>query len=152
MKLYEGRCHCRAIGYRFTTGLRPRDWSIRACQCRFCLAHAALSCSDPEGMMDIFAHEEDRLCRYRFGLRTADFLLCRHCGVYVGAVIESGNNRFGIINTRALLERPVNLADPQQISYEGENVKERSVRRAHRWTPVMATPWQNQALRRDQTI
>jgi hypothetical protein len=133
---HEGACHCGAIGYRFHTAVAPFAWSIRACQCAFCRAHAALSTSDPAGRLEFFEHRPDSLHRYRFGLRTADFLLCRRCGIYIGAVIAIGGRRFGIVNTRALTVPDPAMAEPVPIEYEGEDVAARCARREARWTPV----------------
>jgi hypothetical protein len=78
--------------------------------------------------------------RYRFGLGTADFLLCRNCGIYIGAAIESGNGRFGIINTHALSEIPADLAVAMPINYGSENTEGRVSRRGERWTPTGELP------------
>jgi hypothetical protein len=75
-------------------------------------------------------------------LKTADFLLCGQCGVYVGAVIETDSGAFGIINVHALLETPGKLAGPEPISYDDENASDRVSRREERWTPVTSLPWQ----------
>ena len=138
---YRGGCHCGAIGFRLRTRLAPPNWSIRACQCRFCRLHDALSTSDPDGSLEFVAAEPELLQRYRFALRTADFLLCRDCGVYVGAVIETDSGRFGIVNTHALAEPPDDIAEVAPISYDGEETTGRVSRREDRWTPVAAVPW-----------
>ena len=132
--IHGGRCHCAAIGYDFSTELAPSAWPIRACQCSFCRAHAALSTSDPRGSLVFHAHEPDQLERYRFGLRTADFLLCRRCGVYIGAQIDSERGSFGIVNTRALTSALELVATP--MTYEGEDILQRTQRRESRWTPI----------------
>ncbi len=133
---FQGSCHCGAIGFRYRTTIAPERWSIRACQCRFCRVHDALSASDPTGSLEFTASDPDLLNRYRFGLRTADFLLCRECGVYVGALIETDQGQFGIINTYALVKAPEKLAVTGPVSYNSENIAERVSRRETRWTPV----------------
>lgn len=133
---YQGSCHCGAIGYRYQTALAPERWSIRACQCTFCRAHDALSASDPSGSVLFAVADEKLLNRYRFGLRTADFLLCRKCGVYIGALIETERGQFGIINTHALLNTPNSLAATAPASYDTEDVAGRVSRREKRWTPA----------------
>ena len=132
---YRGECHCGAIGFRYQTRLQPEQWSVRACQCAFCRAHGALSTSDPDGGIEFFA-DDGALQRYRFALRTADFLLCRQCGVYVGAVIEVGDKRYGIVNVRALVEPPEEVSGAAPVTYDGEGVSGRVERRSERWTPV----------------
>lgn len=138
--LYRGSCHCEAIGFEFSTNMPPADWPIRACQCRFCRAHDALSASTPDAVIRFNADDSTMLRKYRFGLSTADFLLCRNCGVYVGAVIEVESLHYGIINTHALTPVPGDLATPEPISYDGEKTDNRVSRRQQRWAKVSALP------------
>lgn len=137
---YEGSCHCGAIGFTYRTEKDPGEWSIRACQCSFCRAHDALSSSDPGGQIDFTAARPELLRKYRFGLKTADFLLCSECGVYIGALIETGSGAFGIINVHALRDAPANLATTAPISYDDEDIGGRVARREDRWTPVTGIP------------
>lgn len=137
---YTGSCHCGAIGFTYRSSVKPERWSIRACQCSFCRAHDALSTSDPAGKITFVASRPEKLRKYRFGLMTADFLLCKHCGVYIGAVIASSGSVFGIINVHALEETPANLAATAPISYDAEDVGGRVSRREERWTPVIELP------------
>jgi hypothetical protein len=76
--------------------------------------------------------------RYRFGLRTAEFVLCRHCGVDLAAVLTSSRGLFATINVNALPEC-LALADVDPVSYDDESVDERRQRRVRRWTPVVGT-------------
>ena len=133
---YEGRCHCGAIGFRYVTAVPPADWSVRACQCRFCRAHDALSTSDPDGDLEFFADGPEHLGRYRFSLGTADFLFCRNCGVYIGAIIDTDDGTFGIVNTHALVDAPDDMAATVPIVYDGEETDGRVARRSARWTPA----------------
>lgn len=137
---HGGACHCGAITYSFATALSPANWSVRACQCSFCLAHAALSTSDPEGHIEFRASNGECLQKYRFGLKTADFLLCRNCGVYIGACIVTDRGHFGIINVRTLTEVPATMAAVAPVSYDQENTDNRVARRIDRWTPVTSLP------------
>jgi hypothetical protein len=131
---HEGKCHCGAVGFAYRSERPPEAWSIRACQCSFCRAHSALSTSDAGGTLTFL--EGAALRRYRFGQRTADFLLCSNCGVYIGAAITTSRGRFGIINSRALTPMPAGIPAPSPVNYEGEAVEERVARREARWTPM----------------
>jgi len=102
--------------------------------------HDALSTSDPQGNLQFECEEPGALQRYRFALKTADFLLCRNCGVYIGAIIETRSSCYGIINTHALSDAPVDIADVGAISYDNENAEGRVSRREERWTPVSGAP------------
>lgn len=74
-------------------------------------------------------------------MRTADFLLCRECGVYIGAAIETDQGHFGIINTHSLAATPTDIAEVAPITYDSEDKQGRVGRREMRWTPVIGLPW-----------
>ncbi|MEO1244706.1 MAG: hypothetical protein AAFX56_03390 [Pseudomonadota bacterium] len=133
---YAGSCHCGAAGYRYTTALPQQRWSIRACQCSFCLRHGALSTSDPDGKLRFSGDYS----RYRFGLRTADFLLCPQCGVYLGALIDTQKGLFGIVNVRTLEVGDGTLAPDVPADYAAENTAVRIARREAHWTPAAVAP------------
>jgi hypothetical protein len=61
--------------------------------------------------------------------------------VYIGAVIETDQGRYGIINTHALTHTPADIAAVAPISYDKEDKQGRVGRREERWTPVSAVPW-----------
>ena len=134
--IYEGSCHCGAIGFRYHAAQPPGSWSVRACQCTFCRAHHALSTSDPMARIEFTATSPSLLNKYRFARRTADFLVCSQCGVYIGAMIETARGRFGIINVNALNPVPVGVAAPVAMEYGAESPKQRIARREQRWSPV----------------
>ena len=84
-----GRCHCGNLELALETSLRPEELSLRADTCSFCRRHGARTTSDPSGHVVITVHHPEQLLRYRFGLRTADFLVCTRCGIYVeDAIVE----------------------------------------------------------------
>jgi hypothetical protein len=133
---FEGGCHCGALGFSFQTALPVTRWSVRACRCGFCRAHGARTTSDPSGRLAFHLNEGEALRRYRFGLKTADFLLCRVCGIYLGAQIATANGAFGIINTLALMPLPAGLPVAAQADYGSESASDRIARRERRWTPL----------------
>jgi hypothetical protein len=136
VRSYAGGCHCGALEWTYRTRLAPRGWSLHACQCSFCRGHGTATTSDPAGEVEFTYHQPDRLRRYRFGLRTADFLLCRECGVYLGAVMLTGAGGVATLNTRALRERPRGLPAVRSVHYVAESPEERRARRTRLWTPV----------------
>ena len=138
LQSYEGRCHCRAIGFVYRTALAVEDWPIRACQCTFCRLHAGLTTSDPAGSLVFIEEKPEALNRYEFGLKTADFLICRNCGAYIGAMTRSGASRFGIINVRVLHSLADRLRSPERMNYDSQGASERQARRELRWTPISA--------------
>jgi hypothetical protein len=92
--------------------------------------------SDPAGQADIWA-DWSLVSTYRFGTRTADYLLCRECGVYVGAVCETSSGRRAVINTLCLQDRGAFVREAVHPDYDGETVEARLARRGANWTPVV---------------
>ena len=136
---FTGKCHCGEFRFMYTTSIAPSQWSLRACQCSFCRAHGVRAASDPSGTVQFEVANSDYLVRYQFGLRTAQFLICRRCGVYVGAAITTPRGRFATINVNALEPSPKGLPEAQPISYEQETQAQRIARREQKWTPIIGT-------------
>jgi hypothetical protein len=135
--LYEGSCHCGTIGIRLTLVSLPQDTAVRACDCSFCRAHGARTVADPQGRVDIGYRAEGPMRRYRFGLRTADFLVCGDCGVYTAAVADTDNGLRATVNVNALRDRDKFDERPPRVSYDDETAGQRLARRAVRWTPAL---------------
>jgi hypothetical protein len=74
--------------------------------------------------------------RYVFGLGAAEFLVCRTCGVYVGALTNDAGAARAIVNINAL-ETPEAFGQPAvAVSYDRESAPDRRARRRDRWTPA----------------
>jgi hypothetical protein len=134
---YLARCHCGALTARYRTAIPPADWSVRACQCSFCRSHGALTTSDPEGLLEFRSANPTQVQRYRFGERTAEFLICRECGVYVGVQMVTDRGRFGVLNVLTLRPLLV-LSAAEPMDYGAESAEGRRLRRESRWTLVTA--------------
>jgi len=132
-----GHCHCGNLELALETSVRPEELSLRADTCSFCRKHGARTTSDPSGRVVITVHHPDELLRYRFGLETADFLVCTRCGIYVAAVMSEGATSYATVNVDTLdaVDRLTQPATP--VTYEGESAAERSARRRTRWTPAV---------------
>jgi len=135
---YTGSCHCGGIGVSFETAMVPSEMEVRLCQCQFCCSHGAKAVSDPNGNIAFTEIRPGALHRYMFGLRTAEFLICRECGVYVGAVMSEGDQAYGIVNIRALSDEALFSHPPVPADYDDEEESDRRKRRRARWTPVRA--------------
>lgn len=136
-RAYEGGCHCGAIEYTYTTMLAPARWPVRLCQCSFCRGHGNRATSDPVGELQFRFERPEFLRRYRFALRTADFLICKECGTYVAAVLLSGRGAQASINLNTLRAAPKGLRPGKPVSHDGESGEDRRGRRVQTWTPVV---------------
>ena len=119
------------------TDLDTGDIQVRACQCSFCRTHSALSISDPKGSVVFRADGEQRLSRYRFGLKLSDFLVCARCGGYVGVFMpgESDTNGLAVVNVNCLADRD-RFRPSEPMVYDGETPEQRLARRRERWMPA----------------
>lgn len=130
--ILRGGCHCGGLTVEFETAIAPEALPLRECQCKFCRMHGARNATDPAGRLRIVAAAA-ALGRYRFALGTADFLVCRRCGVYVACTLD---DRVASLNTR-VLDEAARLSGPvTPVRYDGETAAERRARRLSRWTPA----------------
>jgi hypothetical protein len=140
----DGGCHCGALAVRFVTRKRPADLPLLACQCSFCRRHGTRATADPDGRMVLTVRDPAALSRYEFGLRTAQYLICRTCGTYIGAVCSDmggggGGGERGLLNVNCLSEAARAAFDgrePAPVRYDEEPREARLARRRTGWTPV----------------
>jgi hypothetical protein len=128
-----GACHCGSIAFELDTRADAAAIAPRACDCSFCTRHGARTYTDADGSVTFRVAAGAPLVRYRFGARTADFLVCGRCGVYVGAVIEDGDALKATVNLRTT---PLCELAATAVSYGRETRDERIARRRARWTPA----------------
>lgn len=136
MTTHHGRCHCGNIEFEYESAVAPADAAVRACQCSFCRKHQSRSVSDPAGAARIRVRDESLLSRYRFGHGSADFLVCRRCGVYVGACFEADGGAWATLMVNAFDDHAAYTQPPQANDYAGEEPDRRLERRRARWTPA----------------
>lgn len=131
-----GGCHCGNLALTFEPARDPAELAVRACGCSFCRRHGARTVSDPQGRAEFVVHDPSRLSRYSFALGTAQFLVCRTCGVYVGAILADAGSAYATININALLTPGVFARATVPVSYDRESARQRQARRRALWTPA----------------
>jgi hypothetical protein len=136
VQTFRGRCHCGNIALAFETALAPEQLLVRECACSFCRKHGARTTADPGGQARIAVRDPALFSRYRFEHGTADFLICRACGVYVAAVVSDGGAAWATLNVRTFDDQVAFGREAIPVSYEGETADARRQRRRERWTPV----------------
>lgn len=137
--VYPGACHCRNLQVRLESDKTPVELGARRDTCSFCTKHHAVYTSDPTGRVHLACREVSLVERYRFGTRTAEFLLCKTCGVFVAATMPEP--AVAVVNVNVLEACAAFLAQPiAALDVEGESVEQRLARRRARWTPVLSSP------------
>jgi hypothetical protein len=137
MMIHQGGCHCGAIRLTYRSSMPAAEHALRACQCSFCRKHGSIAVSDPDGSVEIRIADEEKASRYRFGLGTADYLVCRECGVYVAAVMTKGGQSWSVTIVNALDDRADFTGPVEPVDFSLEDKDGRMERRRARWTPTV---------------
>jgi hypothetical protein len=98
----SGGCYCGNIRLSVSLSREVAAYNPRACDCDFCQKHGAAYVSDPRGTLSILIRDAGQVSRFRQGSNTAEMLLCRQCGVLVGALYQETDRLFGTLNAKVL--------------------------------------------------
>ena len=130
--MIDGSCHCGALSFTLDA---PRLDGLRHCGCSLCQRHAPLWASAPDGSVAFAADDGAAPLRYRFGQRSAEFLLCACCGVLLAAVTDETPQR-AVLNLRCAGAEAIGDLPVTPVGYDAETGAARDARRRQRWTPV----------------
>ena len=133
---HSGGCHCGNIHVRLRLSKSPQQTPLRACACSFCRAHVTRTVADSTGHFTLSAGDWSLVEPYRFGSRTADYMVCRRCGVYVAAICETTAGPRAVVNINCLTDRAAFTQQPTATNYDGETEATRLSRRATHWMPA----------------
>jgi len=134
---HSGGCHCGNIRVSLRLSAPPDQALLRACACGFCRAHSTRTVSDRDGLFELRADDWSQVERYRFGSRTADYMICRRCGVYVAALSATRSGLRAVVNVNCLKDRATFTRTPAAPDYDGETTDARLDRRAANWMPAV---------------
>jgi hypothetical protein len=115
MHKVNGGCHCGNIRLHIEFARAPDTYNPRACDCEFCRKHGASYVSDAQGSLLIRIKDERDVGRYRQGSGLADCLLCRNCGVVVGALYRRDGRVYATVNAK-VVDTGVNFGAEQPVS------------------------------------
>jgi hypothetical protein len=130
----SGRCYCGNIRLTVSLSRDLTTYHPRACDCDFCRKHGAAYVSDPQGSLHIRITDERQVNRFRQGSNTAEMLICRTCGVLVGAVYRESDRLFGTLNAQALDCR-ASFAAEQSVSPKSLSADQKVQRWRDIWFP-----------------
>jgi hypothetical protein len=136
MPVFHSHCHCGNLEARFETQQRAAEMTVRSCQCSFCTRHRTRNVTDPKGEVRITVRDNQLLSRYQWATRSAEFLVCKRCGNYLGAVMGIGEKWVASLNINLFEEVGQFTQQPLPVDYEGESPAARRRRREENWTPA----------------
>ena len=74
---------------------------------------------------------------YRFGMRTADFLICRRCGVFIAAISDLETAPRAVVNVNCLDDRARFTVLATMHEFQNETLESRTSRRSANWMPAV---------------
>ena len=133
MRRIEGGCHCGNIRFEFELPEPDGAIAVRACGCSFCQRHGGVYTSHPAGKLAARIADVSETERYRFGTATADFHICRACGVVPFVTSEIDGALYAVVNVNSFEGDDELESSPSD--FDGETVDSRLVRRQRNWIP-----------------
>lgn len=132
MLTLTGACHCGKIQFSAELSRPLSSYAPRACDCDFCQKHAATYLSDPSGQLRIHLDSDGAPHTYRQGSETAEFLVCRNCGVLTAVLFHDSARIYAAINTKAVDGHPT-LGTPTPVSPKALSASEKVQRWKENW-------------------
>lgn len=131
--LMTGSCHCGNVTFKLDWRPEPTTIPARACGCSFCVKHGGVWTSCPTGHLRVAVLSPERVSRYEFGTKTAQFHICMNCGVVplVTSLIEA--RVFAVVSINALDDLDLARLDRKPASFDGESEGDRLSRRQRNW-------------------
>jgi hypothetical protein len=134
MYALSGGCHCGNIRVELSLARPPDSYHPRACDCDFCRKHGAAYVSDPHGSLAVHIGDETHAGRYRQGSGQAELLLCRRCGVLVGALYRADTRVYAAVNAR-VIEPAARFGAEQPVSPQTLEPRDKARRWQEIWFP-----------------
>lgn len=131
--LIRGKCHCGNIAFELDWLPEPAEILARACTCSFCVKHGGLWTSCPAGSLRVTTKEPAAVSQYAFETRTADFHICRTCGVVPVVTSRIAGRLYAVVSVNAFENMPAALLRRASASFDEESQQVRLARRQHNW-------------------
>ena len=129
----HGRCHCGNISFVLDWKPEPSEIPARACGCSFCVRHGGVWTSCPAGALTIAVADPGCVSTYEFGTRTAQFHVCKTCGVPPVVTSRIDGRLYAVVNVNAFDDVAPSLLKRSPAAFDGEDEASRLARRARNW-------------------
>lgn len=131
--LIAGSCHCGNVSFALDWEPEPAEIAARACTCSFCLKHGGVWTSCPTGSLKIAVRQSSQVSRYSFGTKTAEFHICRNCGVVPVVTSRIDGRLYAVVSVNAFEGVARSLVRQASATFEEENESTRLARRKRNW-------------------
>jgi len=129
----RGACHCGNLVFELDWPDAAARIPARACGCTFCRKHGASWTSNPEARLRVIVQDPAQVERYNFGTRTADFHVCKRCGVPALATSRIDGRDYAVVNINTFEGVDPAMFDRSTSDFDGEATEDRLARRKSRW-------------------
>ncbi|MET3651813.1 GFA family protein [Dyella japonica] len=129
----QGQCHCGNIAYTLDWEPDPTEIPARACDCSFCTKHGGVWTSHPDGELRVTIRNLEQVHRYAFGTGTADFHICRECGVVPLVTCTVDGRIYAVVNVNTFDNVDPGLLQHRPASFSEESVASKLARRQANW-------------------
>lgn len=131
----DGRCHCGNIRFVLSWPVAEGSIPVRACSCSFCTKHGGVYTSHPDAEVDVRIEDVQQVQRYRFGTATADFHICRTCGVVPIVTSRIDGTLYAVVNVNSFEGVDPSELNSSVTDFDGETTDDRLARRQRNWIP-----------------
>jgi len=131
----HGRCHCGNLCYTLAWPLATAP-TLRACGCDYCSRHGALWTSHPAAHVTLTIADSTQALPYRFGTASADFLVCRRCGILALTRCKLTDGERTVVNANTFENLPLDHCARVATDFDGEDKEQRLARRQRNWSPL----------------
>jgi len=129
----RGACHCGNLAFELDWPDAAARIPARACGCTFCRKHGASWTSNPEARLRVIVQDTAQVERYTFGTRTADFHVCKRCGVPAVVTSRIDGHDYAVVNINTFEGVDPAMFDRSTSDFDGEATEDRLARRKSRW-------------------
>ena len=131
--LITGSCHCRNLSFTLDWQPEPTEIPARACGCSFCIKHGGVWTSCPTGSLRVAVRLPERVARYEFGTKTAQFHVCTECGVVPVVTSLIAERLYAVVSVNAFDNVDAAMLKRSPASFDGESEGDRLARRQRNW-------------------
>lgn len=131
--LIHGACHCGNISFRLDWTPAPAEIRARECSCTFCRKHGGVWTSFPKGKLRVKIADAALVNAYEFGTRTAQFHVCRRCGVVPLVTSRIDGRLYAVVSVHAFEDVDSALIQVSPAVFDAETEATRLARRARGW-------------------
>ena len=129
----QGSCHCGNVSFELSWEPDPAEIPARACGCSFCVKHGGVWTSNPAGALRVTVENPALVEKYAFGTRTAEFHVCRRCGVVPLVTSDIDGRTYAVVSVNAFNNVDRSKLRVEPMSFEGEETPSRLERRKRNW-------------------